>query len=65
MKIGEEHKERNVDPFELQVFQEQVSTNLRHMEDIERKQVEQDTLSRATSNVYKGFNKAKKGVAKK
>ena len=35
------------------------------MEDIERKQVEQDTLSRATSNVYKGFNKAKKGVAKK
>lgn len=65
MKVGEEHKERNVDPFELQVFQEQVSTNLRHMEDIERKQVEQDTLSQATSNVYRGFNKAKKAAKHK
>jgi hypothetical protein len=36
MKIAEEQKERNVDPYELQVFQEQVSTNLRRMEDIER-----------------------------
>ena len=30
------------------------------MEDLERKKSEADTLSQATSNVYRGFNKAKK-----
>ena len=67
MKLQDEQKQRNIDPFELQVFQEQVSANLFEIEDQIRKSTESkewDQLSKAPSNVYKGFEKKKK-LAKK
>ena len=54
-KLQEEFKDRNVDPYELQVFQEQYSLNLK-----DNKQPKLfDEVSVATSNQYKGLKNQK------
>ena len=63
MKLHEEKKKRNIDPFELIVFQEEQSNHLKELETIQKYQREMneiDTLSHAPSNAYGGFSKNKK-----
>lgn len=61
-KLKDEHKERKIDPFELQVFHEETSAKLK-LEQAEQKrqqaQREMETLSKAPSGAYQGFNKTK------
>ena len=68
MRIKTEHAKRKVDPFELQVFQEQLSENLKVQQEAIRQndyKKELDTLSLAPSSAYQGFNKTKKHVKNK
>lgn len=63
MQIHSERKERNIDPFELVVFQEEQSATLQEYEKqmrMQKQQSEIDTLSSAPSNAYKAFSKNKK-----
>lgn len=59
MKLHDERKRRNIDPFELQVFHEEQSASLKEyisllQSDNAKKDLE--TLSQAPSNTYKGFS---------
>lgn len=55
MRLKDEQGERNVDPFELQIFHEQVSANFAHYEALDKKERERrefDKLSVAPSQAY-------------
>jgi len=59
MRMHEERKQRNIDPFEMQVFQEEQSASLReYLNQVQRDrdQAEVESLSKAPSNAYKGFS---------
>ena len=63
MKLSEERKQRNIDPFELIVFREEESARLHEIESENKRrqhQVELETLSMAPSNIYQGLGKQKK-----
>lgn len=63
MKLKEEHASRKVDPFELQVFKEQCSNQLKTLEEQQRRTREQDELEQlshvAPTAQYQGFNKTR------
>lgn len=59
MKLQDEQNYRNIDPFELQVFQEQLSHKLQFENRQKSKLMEMDSISQASSNKYHGFKKAK------
>lgn len=68
MKLHDERKQRNIDPFELIVFQETQSNQLKELETIQKYHREMndiDELSHAPSNAYGGFSKNKKKPQKK
>lgn len=61
MKLHDERKQRNIDPFELQAFQEEQSASLKEYENLvqrDRAEKELETMSR-TGGAYKGFSQQK------
>ena len=65
MRLQNEAKQRNIDGFELQIFQEQVSAQLQQYEDVQRERSRSPTGSKfdtksQTASSYHGLKKAKK-----
>jgi len=63
MRLSTEAKQRNIDPFELQVFQEEQSASVKEYVNLvqrDKAQQEFDTLSRGPINNYKGFSQQRK-----
>jgi len=59
MRLHEEKKQRNIDPFELIVFKEEQSAHLKQLETQmkqNKERLELETLSVAPSNAYGGYN---------
>ena len=68
MRLNTESKQRNVDPFELQIFQEDQSSALkeyRKLLEADMNAKELDQVSKAPSTGYKAFSQQKTGKNKK
>lgn len=68
MRLHEEKKQRNIDPFELIVFKEEQSAHLKQLETQmkqNKERLELETLSVAPSNAYGGYNQQKQKKPKR